>query len=50
MKGKCRFVKMPDDTADYPDMVEPADIRVDRDEANVIAPPWTYSFNSLLGV
>ena len=29
MKGKWRIVKMPDYTADYPDMVEPAYIQFD---------------------
>jgi hypothetical protein len=43
MKGKWRIVKMPDDTADHPDMVEPAYILFDGDEANVIARPWTTS-------
>jgi hypothetical protein len=43
MKRKRRIVKMPDDTADHPDMVEPAYILFDVDEATVIVRPWTTS-------
>ena len=43
MKGKWRIVKLPGFEPDYADMVEPAYIRFDGDEANVIARPWTTS-------
>jgi hypothetical protein len=42
-EAQWRIVKMTDDTADHPDMVEPAYILFGGDEATVIARPWTNS-------